>query len=64
MSSGAPFSDDVSAKSATFARLGTLENLCELVQETKEPPKEKGPISVGFDVEGGPFWDYALCHFT
>jgi hypothetical protein len=37
-----------------FAVLGTLENLCELVPEAKELLKEKGSVSVGFEVKGGP----------
>ena len=37
-----------------FAVLGTLENLCELVPEAKGILKGKGPISIGFDVKGGP----------
>lgn len=37
-----------------FAVLGTLENLCELVQEAKALLKGKPPISIGFDVKNGP----------
>lgn len=37
-----------------FAVLGTLENLCELVPEAKDILKEKGPISIGFEVKDGP----------
>jgi len=37
-----------------FAVLGTLENLCELVPEAKDILKEKGPISIGFEVKNGP----------
>lgn len=37
-----------------FAVLGTLENLCELVQEAKDLLKGKPPISIGFEVKDGP----------
>ena len=37
-----------------YAVLGTLENLCELVPEASELLKDKKPISVGFEVKGGP----------
>ena len=37
-----------------YAVLGTLENLCELVPEASELLKGKKPISIGFDVKGGP----------
>jgi hypothetical protein len=37
-----------------FAVLGTLENLCDLVPEAKDILKEKGPISIGFEVKDGP----------
>lgn len=37
-----------------FAVLGTLENLCELVPEAKALLHDKGPISIGFEVKGGP----------
>lgn len=37
-----------------YAVLGTLENLCELVPEASALLAGKKPISVGFDVKGGP----------
>ena len=37
-----------------FAVLGTLENLCELVPEASELLEGKKPISIGFEVKGGP----------
>lgn len=37
-----------------FAVLGTLENLCDLVPDAKSLLKAKAPISVGFEVRGGP----------
>lgn len=37
-----------------FAVLGTLENLCDLVPEAKDILKGKGPVSIGFEVKGGP----------
>jgi len=37
-----------------YAVLGTLENLCELVPEARELVKTKKPISIAFDVKGGP----------
>lgn len=37
-----------------YAVLGTLENVCELVPEASELLKDKKPISVGFEVKGGP----------
>ena len=37
-----------------FAVLGTLENLCALVPEAKDVLKGKGPVSIGFEVKGGP----------
>ncbi len=37
-----------------FAVLGTLENLCDLVPEAKEILKGKRPVSIGFEVKGGP----------
>lgn len=37
-----------------FGILGTLENLCELVPEASELLEGKKPISIGFDVKGGP----------
>ena len=37
-----------------YAVLGTLENLCELVPEASELLQGKKPISIGFEVKGGP----------
>ncbi len=37
-----------------YAVLGTLENLCELVPEASELLEGKKPISIGFEVKGGP----------
>lgn len=37
-----------------FAVLGTLENLCQLVEEAKNLLKGKPPISIGFEVKNGP----------
>lgn len=37
-----------------YAILGTLENLCELVPEASDLLKGQKPISIGFDVKGGP----------
>ena len=37
-----------------FAVLGTLENLCEIVPEASELLQGKKPISIGFEVKGGP----------
>lgn len=37
-----------------YAVLGTLENLCELVPAARELVKTKKPISIAFDVKGGP----------
>ncbi|MBR2731882.1 MAG: hypothetical protein IKD72_07865 [Clostridia bacterium] len=37
-----------------YAVLGTLENLCELAPEAGTLLKNKKPISIGFDVKGGP----------
>lgn len=37
-----------------YGILGTLENLCELAPEAGEILTNKKPISVGFDVKGGP----------
>ncbi len=37
-----------------YAVLGTLENLCELSAEARELVKTKKPVSIGFDVKGGP----------
>lgn len=37
-----------------FAVLGTLENLCDLVPEARKLLKDQGPISIGFEVKGGP----------
>ena len=37
-----------------YAVLGTLENLCELVPEASALLAGKKPISIGFDVKGGP----------
>lgn len=37
-----------------YAVLGTLENVCELVPEASELLKDKKPISIGFEVKGGP----------
>ena len=37
-----------------FGVLGTLENLCEIVPEANEIIKDQKPISIGFDVKGGP----------
>lgn len=48
-----------------FAVLGTLENLCDLVPEAKELLKDKPPVSIGFEVKGGPcatfFFENASC---
>lgn len=37
-----------------FAIMGTLENLCELDPEARELLTNKKPISLAFDVKGGP----------
>ncbi|MBQ8184012.1 MAG: hypothetical protein IJ025_08975 [Clostridia bacterium] len=37
-----------------YAVLGTLENLCELVPEASELLAGKKPVSIGFEVKGGP----------
>lgn len=37
-----------------YAILGTLENLCELDQKAKDLLKDIKPVSVGFEVKGGP----------
>ncbi len=37
-----------------YAILGTLENLCELVPEASDLIKDEKPISIGFEVKGGP----------
>lgn len=37
-----------------YAVLGTLENLCELAPEASALLTNKKPVSVGFDVKGGP----------
>ena len=37
-----------------YAVLGTLENLCELVPEASELVAGSKPISIGFEVKGGP----------
>lgn len=37
-----------------YGVLGTLENLCELAPEAQSILTNKKPISVGFDVKGGP----------
>lgn len=37
-----------------YAVLGTLENLCELVPEASALLKNKKPVSIGFEVKGGP----------
>ncbi len=37
-----------------YAVLGTLENLCELAPEASSLLTNKKPISIGFDVKGGP----------
>lgn len=37
-----------------YAVLGTLENLCELSEEARELVKTSKPVSIGFDVKGGP----------
>ena len=37
-----------------YAVLGALENLCELAPEASEILTNKKPISIGFDVKGGP----------
>ena len=37
-----------------YAVLGTLENLCELSEEARELVKTKKPVSIGFEVKGGP----------
>lgn len=37
-----------------FAVLGSLENLCELNEEARNLVKTNKPVSVGFEVKGGP----------
>lgn len=37
-----------------YAVLGTLENLCELVPEARALVQTKKPISIAFEVKGGP----------
>lgn len=37
-----------------YAVLGTLENLCELAPEASSLLTNKKPISIGFEVKGGP----------
>lgn len=37
-----------------YAVLGALENLCDLAPEAKEILTNKKPISIGFEVKGGP----------
>lgn len=37
-----------------YAILGTLENLCELVPEASALLTNKKPLSIGFEVKGGP----------
>ena len=37
-----------------YGVLGTLENLCELAPEVPSILTNKKPISIGFDVKGGP----------
>ena len=37
-----------------FGILGTLENLCDLVPEASALLEGKKPISIGFEVKGGP----------
>lgn len=37
-----------------YAVLGTLENLCELAPEAESILTNKKPVSVGFEVKGGP----------
>ena len=37
-----------------YAILGTLENLCDLSAEARELVKTKKPVSIGFEVKGGP----------
>ncbi|MBQ8782329.1 MAG: hypothetical protein IJZ57_00970 [Clostridia bacterium] len=37
-----------------YAVLGTLENLCELSEEARQLVKTKKPVSIGFEVNGGP----------
>lgn len=37
-----------------YGILGTLENLCELSSEARELVMTKKPVSIGFDVAGGP----------
>lgn len=37
-----------------YAILGTLENLCELVPEASDLIKDQKPLSIGFEVKGGP----------
>lgn len=37
-----------------FAVLGALENVCELVPEAKALLQGKSPVSIGFEVKGGP----------
>ncbi len=37
-----------------YAVLGTLENLCELAPEAESILTNKKPISIGFEVKGGP----------
>lgn len=51
-----------------FAVLGTLENLCDLVPEARDILKGKGPVSIGFEVKGGPSatlaFDGGSCRIT
>lgn len=37
-----------------YALLGTLENLCEMDQKAKDMLKDIKPVSIGFEVKGGP----------
>ena len=37
-----------------YGILGTLENLCELDENAREIAKTKKPITIGFNVKGGP----------
>ena len=37
-----------------YAILGTLENLCEIDEEARALLTNKKPVSIGFDVKGGP----------
>lgn len=37
-----------------FAVLGSLENLCELSEEARNLVKTSKPVSIGFEVKGGP----------